>query len=798
MKPAIQTAFAVLFLTAQFGGAQEAVRIGKGAYAAFPPPGLVKDKGVDKIAEFENAPVYLVKKDGRPIPSNQWFVRLLNDPFGRAIWTYPWRLDTGDTGVEVNYPKRWEPSGSDPMTDSPLLLGGEDFQAVDARAKDWSDWLVSFRMGQSPEKFFDVTVGQGMPYVWIEYHGVHPTLTFGAKTSVGISKPGAARLAKQGRRLAPGSIRFFDVEGKAMTLPATGDTLGIGFGGRAYGLFAPDGTKFQMEADTLSIRFSGKDSYLVLCPLPAPKDLEYFHRYAFAIPRDTKLTWDYNPDAGALTTTWKVSTEPLKGSETRIIQGWIPHHYRTATTSVAFNQMEYLTGRGKMRMSLGNEFSFTYPFNGILPNLPAPPPGGAFDAGRLRSMLALMADKPKFADDTYWCGKDLVRFAQAAFIAQQTKNSAGKTIQNALRAELVNWFTYQPGKMNHLFAYYPKHKALVGFNPSYGSETFSDNHFHYGYYAFATGMLAMQDPQFAADYGPMARLVAKQYANWERDDKQFPFLRTFDIWAGHSWASGGGSQTGCNQESSSEAVQSWSGLILLGQALGDKDMVAAGVMGYVSETQATMEYWFNAHGDVFPPEWKHPIAGMIWSAGKVWGTWFSGSPSWIYGIQWVPSSPAASYLARDPVFARNAFETMLRENSGQPGHASAITDFEGDLCSYMLGYVMMFDPQLAVTQFEDVWNTQGAKAAANPWLANAYYMAHSMKTLGLVDWKCHGDSATSMVFLNDSTQTRTYVAWNPLTKPQNVRFYEGDKLLGQMIAGPQSLASATRLNPASR
>ena len=85
MKKALRTTFAVLILTTHFGVTQEAVKVGKGSYAAFPPPGMVKDKGVDKIAEFENAPVYLVKNDGRPIPSNQWFVRLLNDPFGRAI-----------------------------------------------------------------------------------------------------------------------------------------------------------------------------------------------------------------------------------------------------------------------------------------------------------------------------------------------------------------------------------------------------------------------------------------------------------------------------------------------------------------------------------------------------------------------------------------------------------------------------------------------------------------------------------------------------------------------------------------
>ena len=173
----------------------------------------------------------------------------------------------------------------------------------------------------------------------------------------------------------------------------------------------------------------------------------------------------------------------------------------------------------------------------------------------------------------------------------------------------------------------PGRKGLVGFNSSYGSEEYTDNHFHYGYFTVASALLAMQDPGFAHDYGPMAKLVAKQYANWDRDDKRFPFLRTFDVWQGHSWAGGVGSGNGANnQESSSEATQSWEGLLLLGQALGDKDMTAAGVMGYNFESQAAMEYWFNAHGDGFPPEWKHPIVGVVWSAGNMYGTWFTGDP----------------------------------------------------------------------------------------------------------------------------------------------------------------------------
>ena len=83
--------------------------------------------------------------------------------------------------------------------------------------------------------------------------------------------------------------------------------------------------------------------------------------------------------------------------------------------------------------------------------------------------------------------------------------------------------------------------------------------------------------------------------------------------------------------------------------------------------------------------------------------------------------------------------------------------------------------------------------AHNPWLANLYYMAQAMTEVGHNDWTCHGDSASSMVYVNDSTQTRTYVAWNPLATPQTVKFYEGAKLLGQMTAAPQAVTGTTTL-----
>ncbi len=58
-------------------------------------------------------------------------------------------------------------------------------------------------------------------------------------------------------------------------------------------------------------------------------------------------------------------------------------------------------------------------------------------------------------------------------------------------------------------------------------------------------------------------LLTRDIASPVRDDAMFPFLRHFDVYAGHSWVSGQAPfGDGGNEESSSEAVNAWAALIL--------------------------------------------------------------------------------------------------------------------------------------------------------------------------------------------------------------------------------------------
>ncbi len=746
-------------------GEPAVVPVGKGSYDSFPPA-----NAGDGALKMLDRQLYILNPGDRPIPTNQWWTNLITDRYAGQLWAFPLMVSADKEGINLVFPVKWNAEGRDPVSDFPISVHGVDFKPVDARAKDWGDWTLCFREAETAQKYMDVTLGRGLPYAWLECHGVSPIIELGADTT------------------------FFDDAGKPEPLPATGDHFGITYGGRSYGVFAPDGTHFSREANAITAHFD-PDGFLVICPLPTPKDLATFYPYAFSIPRSSHMDWTYDPERGEVTTTWKLTTALLKGHEHRLIQGWIPHHYRDTTNDLQFNGLQYLTPRGLMKCAVGTEFKLTYSFHGFPPMLPAPQPlhlPHDFDGARMRGYLTRYAARTDYGNDTYWGGKSLLQLAQYMAMAHELHDPSFEKLRATLRTALTDWFTYTPGEKAHYFACYPNWHALIGFQSSYGSEGFNDNHFHYGYFTTAAAMLGMYDPDFLRDYGPMARLVAKEYANWDRTDLSFPHLRTFDVWEGHSWASGLSSGSGDNQESSSEAMQSWGGLFLLGTMLKDKEMTAAGAMGYAQESRAASEYWFNVHGDNFSKNYTHPIAGMVWSGGILYGTYFSGDPAWIFGIQWLPMSPMLSYLVKDPDYARQSIRTMLAELKAKKG-SDTISSMGPALGNVILGAIQQVNPDWAAEQMDLLWDNNDPVAHDNDTPGLTYYFTHANRMLGAIQWDYHMSLPTSCVYYNPQTKVTSYVAFNPGATAQDVNVYKGNVKVGTIHVPAGALVRAVEL-----
>ncbi len=530
--------------------------------------------------------------------------------------------------------------------------------------------------------------------------------------------------------------------------------------------WASDGS----QVERLVLNTNGTDSYFVVSALPNPAALTSYETYAFNKVTGTKVSWNYDILQGKVSSTWNISTKNLKGLPSgSTMQGFLPHLYLGAANNVNFSANSYLSPRGTMKTAIGSSFTFTYDFTGIVPSFNAPYSNTAnahpYKANPMFDMLTKFSKKTDYGSDTYWGGKDLVNFAKFTLMAKELNHQAYPTLKAKAREALVNWLTYTPGETDKFFARYDRWGACVGFNESYGSASFTDNHFHYGYLITAAAMYGTIDPEFITQYGPMLKIVAKQYANYDRADTTLPFMRTFDPWIGHSYAGGTGSAGGNNQESTSESMQAWIGLFLLGDIMGDADMRAAGAFGYSSESNATLEYWFDWRERNLPPAYAHNMVGILSNSGFAYGTFFSGSPLHIHAIQYLPVNPGFKYLARDSTWAAREYADMMRECAAVDNRQSEL-DFGDDWAHVALGFRQLFDPGYVAAFME----TNLALPTSDPRYimdydvaGMTYYYTHARQNLGKYSFQYRTDFPTSSVFENAAGGFGYAVAYNPAT-----------------------------------
>ncbi len=648
---------------------------------------------------------------------------------------------------------------------------GNVFQPEAARALRWGDWTLTFRMAQTPRQYIDVTLGRGLPYVWFEFTGVGPQFSVDEDAVL------------------------FDRAGKPLVLPARVDALIVEQAGAPFGVFLTPGSQVEKKGKILAVTPGPGPAVAVVVALPNRAALETFRASSFTIPRDSRMEWTYAPERAEVNTRWTLQTERLGGGvPTGLWQGWLPHHVRKTKHALKLDGPSFITPRGPLRTAFGTSFEMTFPFRGFAPGWPAPTDAG-FDRARMAGYIEKFAERKDYGGDTYWGGKDLQLAGQYIGMARALQHPAEAKITDYLRGALTDWFTYTPGEPEHYFAAYTNWPALIGFNESYWSYQFTDNHFHYGYFTLASALLGAVDPAYLNGYGEMARRVGRQYANWDRTNADFPLLRTFDIWGGHSYAGGFGSPGGNNQESTSEAMQSWAGLFLLGQALPDKGMAAAGAMGYAMESQATLEYWFNQYGGNFSSNYPHSMVGILFNGGQAYATYFSGDPAWIHGIQWLPIGPHLDYLVEDAAWGREELHRTLRERKAKEGNDS-ITSMGAALGNVVLGFAALADPEWAITQMDELWKANDAVAHNGDVAGISYYLAHARRSLGPRRWDRFTVPPTGAVYEHEKNGT-TVVVWNPRPYPELARVFGPSGEVGRFVARPQGLTAVHQLRPVS-
>ena len=715
-----------------YSQAQIVVQVGAGSYASSVPE---TESSYD--ANFISANVNVSDTNTRPIPTSDWWTDVLFNDFAGNLWAYPMTIDPEDYGFECFFPTTF--ANGDPQLYDPIEVKASGFNPEKNIASDWSDWSVTIDLSDNDQSM-EMTLAHGVPFTWVETANISPEFEF-----------------------VSGSATFFNDDQQTVNLPFTGDHIGVRYMNRLYSIHVPDNTTFTGNSDGVIANYGGGDGFFVIGVLSDPTLLATMHSYAYSKPIKTQVDYTYSPDEGTLKSNWHIETHNLKTNDnTPLIQGFLPHQYRDSQLNFSFESFDYQVHHGLLKCAAGNAFEFTHKFNGVLPHLPLPEVqdvANRYDPAKMKTIFDNYAENAgNYGGDSYWGGKDLIRMAKYTLVAKQMDDPAYEMMYQKSQTALSDWFTYTPGEGEQYFARMDNWGAMIGFNPSYGSEQFTDNHFHYGYHTYAAAMLTMTEPSFGEQYGEMATLVAKQYANWDRSDSEFPFMRTFDLWLGHSYAGGKSSGNGNNQESTSEAMQSWAGVFLLGEALGNDNMRAAGAFGYYYESRATLEYWFDWKNETFDQtNYQDDIVGILFNGGRSYGTWFSGRALHIYGIQWLPWGPIHNYMAQDRDHAAFLYESLMTQEGNPADEAAAFGD---DWANVVFAYEQMFDPDHVAERLDAYYAADHAMIKTYPTGGLTYYYTHSNRGLGEIQWDHHISIPTSASYYNSTTDVYSFVVYN--------------------------------------
>ncbi|MDE3009761.1 MAG: hypothetical protein KGI67_02630 [Pseudomonadota bacterium] len=691
----------------------------------------------------------------RAAPTNQWFSSLLFGRWSQVLHAHPATYLAGADGFEIGYPHQTTVDAGGRGKDiayphhAALTLIPTGFQALDARLAGQGDFSVTVRMGDASGQALSATLLHGSPFSYY-------TLS-----------SGGVRV-----KLAAGAHRC------ATAVPA--QELCVEALDRQFALFAPPDAHWN-AADSgepvLEFGASGRFLSVALLPDALPATLAEFRRHAYAFVTDTRVDWHYDPATSQVETRFSATVEPrVAGADTALL-GLYPHQER-ALVDVPAQRFRFDSVRGAILTVSRNSFRTVYTWHGILPFWP----GLEDPADRQRLASVLNGDAARSRNlfsvqmgrGTYWYGKALSAVAQLMDIAEQEGDASMRDAQLAsLRQRMETWF----GGSNRAsyFVQDARLGTVVGYPDEYGSVThMNDHHFHYGYWINAAAQVALRDRDWAdpAHWGGMVDLLVRDVGTAERGRADFPFLRNFDAYEGHSWASGDAvSSDGNNQESSSEAVNAWAGLVLWGEATGNRALRDQGIWMYTLETEAIRNYWFDAGGVLFPPEYGgRAVAAQVFGGRYAYNTWWTEEPRQIQGINLIPITPASVYLAYGPDYIHRFNAALAPEVKAY--RARGMSDGTPDDVWQDLhaSFLALADPPAALAQ----WKPRGSTELGETRSHTLFWLL-SLKEMGPPDLTVTADTALYGVFRTPGG-ARTYLAYNPMDTPIEVRFSDGQPL----------------------
>lgn len=728
--------------------ADDLTQIGLGAYHTTARGGVFASAAAPPAATFRSGPLL-----EQAAPTNQWYSSLVFHATSAPLHAHPMTYQVTPRGFEIGLPERQRvvpDAGQRAIRYAhrpAITVAPIQFQPHDGRLSKASNWLVEVSMAASATETLKATVLHGSPFSYFECSTGDVRFTFNGET----------------QPIAGLQARNSDPRVVAVTI-----------GSRHYAIFAPTGGKFEWQGNSVVIlHLPYQRRYFSVAGLPNDQadTLQDFLNVAYAFPTQTHVEWHYDQARSRITTDFSVDTVAREGTNRDTLMGLYPHHW-SALPQPLEASYRYDSVRGAIRLIRANHFRIERTYHGLLPRW-----GELEDVADRNAVDSLLVGDLAKSDQlflkngrgSYWIGKGLGGLSQLVSIAEaEDKPATRDQLLASLKKRLESWFD---GKHATYFSQDARIGSMLAYPEEYASVTsMNDHHFHYGYWITAAAHVALRDPHWADDtqWGGMVEKLVADIATRQHDRADFPFLRNFDVYEGHSWASGDGTtlEDGNNQESSSEAVNAWAGLLLWAEATHQPALRDLAIYLYTSEIASVQQYWFDLDHQVLAPDFEHPFASMVFGGKYAYNTWWTEEPRQIYGINLLPITPASTYLGQDPGYVERYIGAIAPARKAHDLHGvpdGTKPDIWQDIFAEDLA---LADPVKALA----LWDRHGSVEFGETRTHTLYWML-SLKEMGRPDFTITANTPLYGVF--GDTSRRTYLAYNAGDQPITVAFSDG-------------------------
>ena len=673
----------------------------------------------------------------KPVPTNDWWSKLIKENHADNLFNYPMTLKTKNDGLIVTHIP-WGVIGDS----SPIEVGVSGLNSNKTTVSDHSDWTVTMNWNDGTHNLSSIS-GIGMPFLYF---------TKGSADVVEI-------------KVNSGTTTVSD---EVLIIENASNTKDFVF-------YAPTGSTWTQNGNIFSSSLNGKN-YWSMAMLPETTSsinslVEQYKQFAYVFPSNTTTSWDYNESNGKVTTTFAVTTEVKEGSNTTMLLGLLPHQWNNlATNSNTPNEYTYSSVRGDLKTLNGNSFVVENTFKGILPTLPylANYSEGFSPSDMDEKISQIENDALASWTDSYNEGQMMNRMIQTARIADQTGDiEARDKMVSTIKERLEDWLKAESGEVAFIFYYNNDWSTMIGYPAGHGQDNnINDHHFHWGYFIHAAAFMEQFEPGWANEWGEMINLLIRDAASYDRDDQDFPFLRNFSPYAGHSWANGFASFPGGNdQESTSESMQFASSLIHWGSITENDEIRDLGIYIYTTEQTAVEEYWFDIYQQNFAAS-TAPFTQEYSLVSRVWGNSFDNGTFWTsdiaasYGIELYPIHGGSLYLGHHQDYATSLWNEMT-SNTGILNNEENPNLWHDTYWKYL----SLTDAEAAIELYNSYPN-RALKFGISD--AQTYHWLHNMNTLGTIDTSITANHPISAAFSNNGELT--YVAHNYSDNPITVTF----------------------------